>query len=161
MKEKVICGMQQVGVGVADVIESWKWYYDIFGFDIKIFDDDGVAERMLPYTGGKPQPRRAILTYNLQGGGGLEIWQPKGRNLNYPKEDITLGDFGIFACKIKCRNVDEIYEILKKKNVTVLSSPSFSPSNIKHFFVKDPYNNVFQLEEDNYIFRNKINLPAV
>ena len=64
-KHKVICGMQQVGVGIPDVIEAWRWYYDNFGFDIKILDDEGVAERMLPYTGNKPQPRRAILAVNL------------------------------------------------------------------------------------------------
>ena len=48
MKEKVICGIQQVGIGVNDFVEAWKWYYDNFGFEIKIVDDEGVAERMLP-----------------------------------------------------------------------------------------------------------------
>ena len=54
MNEKIICGIQQVGIGVNDFVEAWKWYYDNFGFEIKIVDDEGVAERMLPYTGGKP-----------------------------------------------------------------------------------------------------------
>jgi hypothetical protein len=30
---------------------------------------------MTQYTGGSVYNRRAILTMNLQGGGGLEIWQ--------------------------------------------------------------------------------------
>ena len=73
-KRKVICGVQQVGIGVRNVEESWAWYKDVFGFDIKLFGDVGVAERMLPYTGGKPQPRYAILVLNLRGGGGFEVW---------------------------------------------------------------------------------------
>ena len=77
MNEKVICGIQQVGIGVNDFVEAWKWYYDNFGFEIKIVDDEGVAERMLPYTGGKPQPRRSGIAVNIRGGGGFEIWQPK------------------------------------------------------------------------------------
>ena len=90
MKDKVICGIQQVGIGVNDFVEAWKWYYDNFGFEIKIVDDEGVAERMLPYTGGKPQPRRSGIALNIRGGGGFEIWQPKGRELNYLKEPVRL-----------------------------------------------------------------------
>ena len=46
MKEKIICGIQQVGIGVNDFVEAWKWYYDNFGFEVKIVDDEGVAERI-------------------------------------------------------------------------------------------------------------------
>ena len=81
MKEKVICGMQQVGIGVENVHEAFKWYMEAFGCNAKILDAEGTAERMLPYTGGKPQDRWAILAYNLRGGGGFEIWQPQGRAL--------------------------------------------------------------------------------
>ena len=48
----MICGIQQVGIGVSDFVEAWKWYYDQFGFEVKIVDDEGVAERMLPYSLG-------------------------------------------------------------------------------------------------------------
>ena len=74
MKEKIICGIQQVGIGVEELLEPWKWYNKVMGFEMKIFDDEGVAERMLPYTGGKPQPRRAVLAFNPRGGGGFEVW---------------------------------------------------------------------------------------
>lgn len=30
-KETVICGVQQVGVGVADVAEAYNWYIKAFG----------------------------------------------------------------------------------------------------------------------------------
>ena len=82
-KRKVICGIQQVGIGVNDADKCWAWYRDIFGVDVKMVGDEGVAERMLLYTGGKPQPRYAVLVINLQGGGGFEVWEPRGRGLNY------------------------------------------------------------------------------
>ena len=46
MNKKIICGIQQVGIGVNDFVEAWKWYYDQFGFEIKIVDDEGVAEQI-------------------------------------------------------------------------------------------------------------------
>ena len=51
-----ITGIQQIGVGTTSVYDSWKWYIDIFGVDIRILEDDTVAERMLPYTGGTVMP---------------------------------------------------------------------------------------------------------
>ena len=77
-KPTIICGVQQVGVGIKDVVEAYNWYIKAFGVDILVADALGVAERMLPYTGGKPRPRRAVLAANLKGGGGLEVWH---RNL--------------------------------------------------------------------------------
>ena len=74
----IISGIQQVGIGIPNLAEAFGWYNKYLGFDARIFDDEGVAELMLPYTGGKPQQRRAILAMNMRGGGGLEIWQPKG-----------------------------------------------------------------------------------
>ena len=70
-----ITGIQQVGVGTVDFRKSWNWFIEHFGFDTRILEDDTVAERMLRYTGNKPQKRHACIAMNLQGGGGLEIWQ--------------------------------------------------------------------------------------
>ena len=148
MKEKVICGIQQVGIGVADVIEAWKWYYDNFGYEVKIVDAEGVAERMLPYTGGKPQPRRAIMAFNIRGGGGFEIWQPKGRKLNYLKEPLRLGDYGILVAKIKTANIQNAYDNFKKKGLDVITGISETPMDYRHFFMKDPSGNIFEIEED-------------
>jgi catechol 2,3-dioxygenase-like lactoylglutathione lyase family enzyme len=152
MKEKVICGIQQVGIGVNDFVEAWKWYYDNFGFEIKIVDDEGVAERMLPYTGGKPQPRRSGIAVNIRGGGGFEIWQPKGRSLNYLKEPVKLGDLGILIAKVKCPDIEAAYNTFINKGLDVISEISTSPIGQKQFFMKDPYGNLFQLEQDDYVF---------
>lgn len=154
-KRKVICGVQQVGIGVRNVEESWAWYKDVFGFDIKLFGDVGVAERMLPYTGGKPQPRYAILVLNLRGGGGFEVWEPRERELNYIQFTPEFGDYGIFCCKVKSRNVRAAYEEMKKKGVNILTTPQANPAGKEHFFVLDPWNNLFDIETDDYCFYNE------
>ena len=132
--KKQICGIQQLGIGVPDVAEAWKWYHENFGYQIKIVDADGVAERMLPYTGGKPQPRRSAITINIRGGGGFEIWQPKGRDLNWFCGDVRLGDLGILAGKIKARNVDEVYSAFVSRKLDVLTPVSISPCGRKSFY---------------------------
>ena len=152
MKEKIICGIQQVGIGVPDFVEAWKWYYDQFGFEIKIVDDEGVAERMLPYTGGKPQPRRSGIAVNIRGGGGFEIWEPKGRPLNYLKEPVKLGDLGILVAKVKTPDIEAAYNTYINKGLDVISEIMTSPTSYRHFFMKDPYGNTFQMEEDDYVF---------
>ena len=155
MKSKIICGIQQLGIGVNDFVEAWKWYYDIFGYDVKIVDDEGVAERMLPYTGGKPQPRRSGIAVNLRGGGGFEIWQPKGRELNYLKEPVKLGDLGILIGKIKSGDIEAAYNTFFNKGLDVISEIVAAPTGQRHFFMKDPYGNLFQVEHDDYVFINE------
>ena len=80
MEKYMISGIQQVGVGTENFRKSWDWYIQMFGMDIRILEDDTVAERMLPYTGGKAQRRHACIAVNLQGGGGFEIWPSAGPN---------------------------------------------------------------------------------
>ena len=152
MKEKVICGLQQVGIGVKDAHASWKWYRETFGIDIPVVADEGVAERMLPYTGGKPQPRFAILAISLQSGGGLEIWEPRGRELNYPPQPPKLGDLGIFIAKIKSRDVAATYEEFSRKGLRLLSKPTLSFAGVKHFYMVDPWDNLLEIEEDSYVY---------
>lgn len=158
MKEKVICGIQQIGIGVRNVAESWSWYREHFGFKVKVFEDEGVAELMLPYTGGKPQPRYAVLLLNMRGGCGFEVWEPRQRELNYPEKDPILGDTGIFACKVKCPDVTSAYRSFMRKGLNVLTEPVTSPWGQEHFFVRDPWGNLFDIEEDRYVFTNASHL---
>lgn len=155
MKEKVISGIQQIGIGVPNVREAWKWYKKCFGVDIRMFEDNAVAEHMLPYTGGKPQKRHAALALNLQGGGGFEIWQYVEREPLSPKFNVQLGDLGIFAAKIKCHNAKSTYDGLKAMNVEMLSGILRDPRGKEHFFVKDLYGNIFQLVTSKTWFRNE------
>ena len=66
-----IAGIQQVGIGVENLYEAWKYYIGLFQMDVRILEDNKVAELMLPYTGGKPQRRHAAIAVNMQGGGGF------------------------------------------------------------------------------------------
>jgi catechol 2,3-dioxygenase-like lactoylglutathione lyase family enzyme len=155
LKEKLISGIQQIGIGVPNMKEAWKWYKKVFGMDIRMFEDNAVAEHMLPYTGGKPQKRHAALALNLQGGGGFEIWQYVERTPLYPKFEIQLGDLGIIAAKIKCHNVKLTFDYLKSQGVDMLSDILRDPRGKEHFFVKDPYGNIFQLVTSVTWFRNE------
>lgn len=140
-----ISGIQQVGIGVSDVHLSFRWYRRYFGMDVPVFEEAATAGLMLPYTGGEPRDRHAILALNLQGGGGMEIWQYTGRTPLPPAFTPQLGDLGIFAAKIKCKDVEACFHDLRKRGVNVQSNPAQRPNGELHFFVKDPWGNTFEV----------------
>lgn len=151
--DTIICGMQQFGVGVTDVVEAYNWYAKAFGTDIKVTDAFGVAERMLPYTGGKPRARRAIIAVSLQGGGGLEIWEPKDNNITPMPSPAQMGDLGIIAGKIRSNNVDAAYAHLSSmEGAKMVTKVCMTPYGKKHFFMYDPYGNLFEVVHDDYLF---------
>ncbi|HPT22709.1 MAG TPA: VOC family protein [Bacteroidales bacterium] len=143
----IISGIQQMGIGVMNVKEAWNWYIDQFGLDCRILEDKADAKLMLPYTGGQPRPKHAVLALNLQGGGGFEIWQHTGRVPLMIKEEVMVGDLGIVACKIKVKSLQETLSLYKKQGISILSEPSPDPSGKMTFFIKDPFGNIFQLAE--------------
>lgn len=152
-KERVISGIQQVGIGVTDLHEAWKWYRTHLSMDIPIFEDKAVAKLMLPYTEGLERERHASLALNMQGGGGFEIWQHIGKTPEPHKFEIKLGDFGIFSAKIKTYKLHEAYQRLKKDGVNLISEITKDPSGNEHFFIKDPYNNIFEFVSSEFIFQ--------
>lgn len=145
MKDFIISGIQQIGIGVKDLRIAWEWYIRNFGMDCPIFEESAEAKLMLPYTGGEPRSRHAVLAYNLQGGGGFEIWQYKGRTPLEAPEQIMAGELGIFACKIRTKNIDTIFNVFKDSGITLQDSPLLDPEGKKTFFVKDPFGNIFQM----------------
>jgi len=147
-----ISGIQQIGVGVTNAKEAFKWYRENLGFDIPVVDAPGTAEKMLKYTGGKPQDRHAIIALNIQGGGGLEIWQYLTRKPKYADFQIQAGDLGVFAAKIKSRQIEKAFENLKKNGVNLLSDIEKDPKGKKHFFFEDFDGNVFQIVEYDTVF---------
>ena len=156
MNNYVISGIQQIGIGVEDLPTAWKYYIDVFNIDVKILDDNNVADIMAPYMGGKPREKRAVIAVNMQGGGGFEIWQHKEHTPTKPNFDVQLGDLGIFAAKIKSRNVRSTFEEFSANpQVKVLGGLSTSIDGSDTFFMQDPFGNIFQIVEDNYIFRNE------
>jgi len=147
MKEKLINGIQQIGVGVDNVEKSFEWYGTILGADVCVFDDNNVATYMAPYMGGMPHKKRAIFALNLQGGSGYELWQYLDRTPSFPNEEQRLGDFGIFVAKVKSRNIQQSYDRLKTKNIQIISEIVIEPDNKKCFYIKDPWNNILKIKE--------------
>ncbi len=143
----IIAGIQQVGIGIPDVNEAFTWYRKHFGMDIKVFDDEAEANLMLPYTGGMPHKRHAILALNIRGGGGFEIWQYKSRTPVLPDFQVQLGDTGIFVARMKSSNVKETFIFFKGTQAELLGEVSKAPDGTDHFFVRDPYGNIFEVVE--------------
>ena len=140
-----ITGIQQIGIGVKNLRESTLLYKQLFGLDVLIFDDTSDATLMTQYTGDQIYNRHAVLTMNLAGGGGVEVWQYKNR---VPKENLIklkFGDIGIYAAKIKCKNVQEAHRILSLNKEIIVSPIQNCNSNSHHFFITDPHGNNFHI----------------
>lgn len=151
--DNMITGIQQVGIGVTDAQEAKLLYKYLFGMDVLIFDDKAEASLMTEYTGSKVHDRRAILSLNMNGGGGFEIWQFTSRNPSKPDKAPQLGDIGIFAVKIKSKDVKVAHAHFSKlSNVNV--SPLFdTPDDRYHFWLTDPYGNHFNIVEGDEWFK--------
>ena len=143
----LICGIQQMGIGVPNVPEIWSWYRTMFGMDVRVFEEAAEAPLMTRYTGGVVQARTATLALSMDGGGGFEIWQYTSRNTEKATFAIQLGDLGLYACKIKSRNVQKSYEYFKSLGVTLRNVPTAAPDGSLSFFLEDPNGNLFQIVE--------------
>ena len=156
MDNYIISGIQQIGIGVEDFNAALKYYINVFHMDVKILEDDTVAELMLPYTGNMPQKRHAGIVINMQGGSGFEVWQYSERKPQKPGFDIQTGDLGINVTKIKSRNVKQTYEELSgKQDVKILGRLSTYLDGTDTFYMEDPFGNIFQLVYDESIFREE------
>lgn len=151
MENYLISGIQQIGVGTENFRKSWDWYIEMFGINIRILEDDTVAERMLPYTGNQPQKRHACIAVNLQGGGGFEIWQYSERKPVPPAQPAAVGDLGVFAAKLKCRDVQAFHQQLSAK-WPQCGPISALPDGTPCFYVNDLYGNTFQVVQQPDIF---------
>ncbi len=151
----IISGIQQIGIGIPDVEEAWKWYRCRFGMDIPIFREAAEAPFMIDYTGGKVQARDAVLAINLRGGGGFEIWQYTSRKTVYPAKPPVLGDTGIFAARIKTDDPVVAHRFLVDSGATVLGDPAVGPDGEPTFFVRDPYGNLFQVVRSEDWYKTK------
>ncbi|MFP4534582.1 MAG: VOC family protein [Spirochaetaceae bacterium] len=138
-------GIQQVGVGIPRIEEAWDFYARAFGMDVSVFREAAPAPFMTRYTGGSVQSRDAALAINLAGGGGFEIWQYTSRTPEGPNREIKLGDTGIFAARMKSAQVATAYTELKESRAEVLGGIAAAPNGREHFFLRDPYGNVFDV----------------
>ncbi len=145
VNDNTIAGIQQIGIGVPDVHEAFKWYRENFGMDIPVFEEAAEANLMLPYTGGQAQKRHAILAINMKGGGGFEIWQYTSRVPQAPEFEIQLGDLGFYCTRIKTTDVKESYAFLKSQKVNLVTELTIDAGGNETFYLRDPWNNLFQI----------------
>jgi catechol 2,3-dioxygenase-like lactoylglutathione lyase family enzyme len=150
--KKNIVGIQQVGIGVVNAREAWKWYRKVFGMDINVFEDTATARLMKHYTNGQECDRYAALAMNMEGGGGFEIWQHTGRTPQAPVFDVNLGDTGIFITKMKCRDVQKAYAAHQAMGVNVLGGLTADPKGNRHYYLADPYSNIFEVVADPHVY---------
>ena len=140
-----ISGIQQVGVGVPDKNEAWRWYRRHFNIDVPVFQEAAEAPLMTLYTGGLVHSRDAALALNLAGGGGLEIWQYTSRKPVPPSFQPGFGDQGILAVKLKAPDVGAVEQKLRQAGVSVLSPTTADPAGNDHLFVTDTYGYLFEI----------------
>ncbi len=156
----LISGMQQLGVGVRSKEESWKWYRKHFAMDVPVFQEAAEAPFMTRYTGNKVQSRDAALAINLKGGSGFEIWQYTSRETASPDKAAVLGDLGIQIGRIKTPDAAACFEAFKTDGVEILTEPAEDPSGTLHFFIRDPWDNLFEMREQKDYFLKKPSLTG-
>ncbi|GAB5537962.1 MAG: hypothetical protein Salg2KO_00650 [Salibacteraceae bacterium] len=147
----MINGIQQMGIGTTDVHKSWEWYRKNFGFDVPVFDEAAEAPLMTQYTGDKVHARHAILAMNLNGGGGMEIWQFTSRK-SADQHDFSLLQNGLLVTKIKCRDAQQGFDSIGQKSK---GSPVTDPTGKACFSVIDPFGNPFIASESDNWYRQK------
>jgi catechol 2,3-dioxygenase-like lactoylglutathione lyase family enzyme len=160
MSQVQINGIQQVGIGVENASEAWAWYRKAFKMDVPIFQDSAEAKLMTRYTAGKVESRHAILAMNMQGGGGFEIWQYTSKTPQASKNKLQWTDLGILAVKIRCKDSQKTYDHLQSIGADMLNIPSENPAGDQHFYVKDPYGNIFELVENKSWFSQNKDLTG-
>jgi lactoylglutathione lyase len=104
-----------VTIRVKKISESVQFYRDIVGLDVR--------RRM------NPNPEMEIV---FLGSGETQIeliWNAKNEETNYGK-DISLG--------FEVDSVDRMIEILRGKNISILSGPFQPNPTIKFIYVQDP-----------------------
>ena len=140
-----------MGIGTKDVHASWKWYRRNFGFDVPVFDEAAEAPLMTKYTGGKVHARHAILAMNLNGGGGMEIWQFTSRE-SADQHKFSLLKNGLLVTKIKCRDAKMGHESLADQKLGAVCK---DPSGKNCFSVIDPFGNPFIASETEHWYQKK------
>lgn len=148
-----ITGIQQIGIGVKDAEKSMHIYKALLGMDVVIFNDVAEAKLMTQYTGGKVYERRAILTINMMGGGGFEIWQYLNRKPVQATFQVRYGDLGIFAAKMKCLDIDSAHKVLNDK--ATVSEITKDAAGSRSFWLTDQDGYIFQIVEAQDFFEQK------
>ncbi len=146
-----ITGIQQIGIGVSNGQQSLRAYAQLFGMNALVFNDVSEATLMTRYTGGKIFRRQAMLSLNMQGGGGFEIWQFINRKPEQPAIAPAYGDIGIYAPKIKAPDIAKAHAHFSGLQ-EVHTSALLQQDGAMHFWVTDSTGLPFQIVESRQWF---------
>jgi len=147
MDQKLIYGIQQIGVGVDDADAAFKWYANHLGSDVSVFDDSNTATYMAKYMGGEHRRKRAILAMNLQGGSGYELWQYIDRTPARVSPGLRLGDLGINVTLVKSQDIEASYMRMVRQQVEIVHPIQEEPDGKRSFHIRDPYDNIIRIKE--------------
>ena len=147
MSAPYITGIQQIGIGVENAAHAAAYYKELLGMNTLVFDDTSEACLMTQYTGGQSYKRRALLTLNMQGGGGLELWQYINRKPEPPANKVQLGDLGIYASIIKCGDISAAHRVLKANDRATVSEILDDNEDQPFFWLIDAFQNTFKVKQ--------------
>jgi len=153
--QKLIYGIQQIGIGVEDAAAAFVWYAKKLGADVVVFDDSNTATYMAPYMGGKARKKRALLAMNLNGGSGYEIWQYEERKPKAPEKPLEIGDYGINIAQIKARDIQEAYRHAQQVGIKCLTEIYEAPDQVGAFLIEDPYGNIIRIKAATNWYKQK------
>ncbi|MFY0600048.1 MAG: VOC family protein [Cyclobacteriaceae bacterium] len=158
MSKSKIGGILQIGIGVTDMPASRTWYHENLNFSAQVLEERALTDLMQAYTGGKAHERQAAVIMNMAGAGGLEVWQYLSRAPKLPIQRPQLGDFGIFAIKLK---TPDLATTRRKLELVKPTARELDISGKKGFFFADPFENHFQvIEGDEYFAKPKLTSGA-
>lgn len=140
MADRLLYGIQQVGIGVTDILFAEKWYARVLGADIKILEDKKPASHMAPYMGGETRNKTAVILLNSHGGGGFELWQHTGRKPVPKSSAIAEGDLGINYILLHTTSLKAASRHLQSHNV------NFSEAFMSIKF-QDPFGNEIRVKQ--------------
>lgn len=158
--ENLITGIQQCGIGTHNAHEAALYYKKLFGLNALVFDDTAEAVLMQSYTGNEVEKRRAILTMNMQGGGGFELWQFISRQAVASHHAIRIGDLGLFAIKIKCPDVLAAFKHFSHCKDCSIYALQKNARGEYHFWLTDKHGHVFNMVNATGLFKRNGNICA-
>ncbi len=139
-------GIQQIGIGVHNGVLMQNFYESVLGFDVPMFYEEGSADLMQPYTGGRSWNRKAMLVANLHGGAALELWQYTERPRVPVKHEVGIGNLGILCACMRCNNIESVRKNLLSAGHEVTRITEDLGGNAR-CYVRDPEHNWIGLVE--------------
>ena len=143
MSDRLLYGIQQIGIGVTDVFRAEKWYARILKATIKVIEDHNPATHMAPYMGGKSRNKSAIILLNPNGGGGFELWQHTEHSPQFPTREIKAGDLGINYITLHSGNLVSLRNHLSKNH------QEFQDISDSELYLIDPFGNQIHVKQQN------------